>query len=95
MRDGRQVVARAGTRVPLAAQSTLGGRVTIVAEPDNGGAVVIGGSTVVAAAATRRGIPLFASPASGATSVTIDVDDLSTVYLDAERDTDGVTYLVT
>lgn len=95
VRDGRQVVARAGTRVPLVAESAIGGTVTITAEDTNTGAVVIGAAGVVAAAATRRGIPLYPDPARGRTSITMSIDDLSRIHLDAETDTDGVTYLVT
>jgi hypothetical protein len=92
--DGRRVVTTAGRRVQLSTASAAGGRVTIAAEPDNTGVVVVGGATVVAAAATRQGIPLHASPATGETRVSFYADDLSTVYIDAERDGDGVTYLV-
>lgn len=94
MRDGRQVVARAGTSVPLTATSVAGGIVTFAAEDSNTGVVVLGGPDVVAAAATRRGIPLYPDPTRGATTHTMRVDDLQSIHLDAEQAGDGVTYLI-
>lgn len=88
MRDGRKVVAAAGTAERLVSTNTPCRKVTIMAELDNTNYVVIGDSTVVAALATRRGIPL-----SAGMSITLDVEDLYTLFIDAAVSTEGVTYL--
>ena len=87
--DGRKIVASSGTRVTLAS-STACKQVLISAEEDNTGAVVVGSSTCIAALATRRGIALLPGD-----TITLDVDDLSRVYLDAVVSGDGVTFLYT
>ena len=86
-RDGRKVVAVAGTRERLASANTRCAKVIIMAEVDNTGYIVVGDVTVVASLATRRGIPL-----SAGTSLTMYVEDLFQVYLDAEVSGDGVTF---
>lgn len=88
MRDGRKVVATAGTAERLVATNTPCMKVTVMAELDNTGYVVIGDSTVVAAIGTRRGIPL-----SAGMSLTLDVEDLYTLFIDTETSGDGVTFL--
>ena len=88
MRNGRKTVAAAGTAERLVATNTTARKVTIMAELDNTDVVVVGGSTVVAALATRQGIPLTAGM-----SVTLDLNDLYEVWLDAVVSTEGVTYL--
>ena len=84
--DGRKIVTTGGTAVALAA-STECYKVDITAETSNTNEVVIGGSTVVAAEATRRGVPLD----PGAT-LTLHIDNLAKVYVDAVTDTEGVTF---
>jgi hypothetical protein len=84
---GRKVVTTAGTAVALVSTNTPCRRVDITAETDNTNPVVVGDANVVAAIATRKGTPL----AAGAT-LTIYVDDLSKVYLDAVTSTEGVTF---
>ncbi len=86
IKDGRKVVAVAGTRVALAS-STDCKHVTIVAETNNTDIVVVGGVTVVAALATRQGVPLYAGDIYD-----LDIDDLADVYLDAMVSTEGVTF---
>lgn len=86
IQDGRTIVTTAGTRVVLAASTTCKA-VIITAETDNTGRVVVGGTTVVAALATRRGTPLSAGD-----SVTIEIDNLNDINLDALVSGDGVTY---
>lgn len=88
IRDGRKVVAAAGTAERLVAVNTPCRKVTIMAEIDNAGYVVVGDSTVVATILTRRGIPL-----SPGTSITLDIQDLYTVYVDAETSGEGVTFI--
>jgi len=84
--DGRKVVTTAATRVTLAS-STTAKVVIITAETDNTDYIVVGGSTVVAALATRKGTPL--NPGD---SVTLEVDDLADVYLDAMVSGEGCTF---
>lgn len=83
---GRKTVASAGTAEALASATTVR-EVVITAETDNTGYVVVGPSTVVAALATRKGTPLAAGD-----SVTLEINNLSKVYVDAVVSTDGVTY---
>lgn len=88
--DGLKLVTTAGTRETLAASTAIHS-VTITAKQTNTGTVVVGGSTVVAASgATRRGVPLNAGD-----SITIDIDNLSKIYLDVTVNGEGVTYTYT
>ena len=86
--NGRKTVAVAGTRERLVATNLSCKRVTIMALYNNAGFMVIGGATVVALEATRSGIAL---PAGA--SVTLDVQDLYPIYIDAETSNDGVSYI--
>lgn len=88
VRDGRKVVAAAGTAERLVSENTPCRKVTIMAELDNTDYVVIGDSTVVASLATRRGIPL-----SAGTSITLDIEDLYAVWIDAAVNGEGVTFI--
>lgn len=88
VRDGRKVVAAAGTAERLVSSNTFARKVTIMAEVDNTGYVVVGDSTVVAALGTRKGIPL-----SAGTSITMYVSDLYGIWLDVETSGDGVTFI--
>jgi len=85
--DGRKTVSSSGTAEALAASTTVK-EVTLSAELNNTGTITVGGSTVVDATATRRGNPLYPGD-----SVTIPTDNLAEVYIDAEVNGDGVTYL--
>ena len=85
---GRKVVATAGTAEALSTSNTRIFSVAIQAETDNTGLVVVGDSTVVAALATRKGIALNAGD-----SITLDVAQLSNIYIDVTVNGDGVTYL--
>lgn len=87
---GRKVVTTAGTRVQLSTVAVKCRSVSITAETDNTGVMTVGGSTVIAALATREGIPL----AAGATT-TLDINNLSVIYLDTTVSGDGVTYAYT
>lgn len=89
IKDGRTVVATAGTRVQLSTVSIPCQKVEIVAETDNTGVIVVGGTTVVALLATRRGVPLNA----GDVHTITDVDNLNKIYLDTTVNGDGVTYV--
>jgi hypothetical protein len=85
--DGRKEVAVAGTAEKLSTDTTPIARVTVQAETNNTGVIVVGNSTVVAAAATRRGVALNAGDA-----FTINVNELTNVWLDTTVNTDGVTF---
>jgi hypothetical protein len=86
--DGRKVVTTAGTRVALAS-STACKEVVITAETDNTGIVAVGAAaTVVATIATRTGVPLAAGD-----SITLQIDNLADIGLDATVSGDGVTFM--
>lgn len=85
--DGRKVVAAAGTAEALAASTPIK-RVHIQALESNTDMVVVGGATVVAASGTRRGIALVAGQ-----SVTLQIDDLAKIYVDAVTNGEGVSYV--
>lgn len=85
--DGRKTVAAAGTPEALSATSVKCRKVDITALSSNAEIVVVGGSTVIAASGTRRGIPLEAND-----SYSLEIDDLSKVYLDATSNGDGVSF---
>jgi hypothetical protein len=84
--NGRKTVTVAATAETLAGATTCQ-RVDITAETDNTGIIVVGGSTCVALLATRQGTPLSAGD-----SYSIDIDDLSDVYIDATVSGDGVSF---
>lgn len=86
--SGRKTVTVAGTAERFAASSTTAKKVTIMAELDNGDYVVIGGSDVVAALATRKGIAL-----SAGMSITLDIQDLYDLWIDAVVSGEGVSYI--
>jgi hypothetical protein len=88
IQDNFLIVPTAGTRLPLATQSTPCARVTISADENNAGNVSVGGATVVAAVgATRSGCVL--QPGG---SVAFDIDDLSKVYVDVLNNNDKVLF---
>lgn len=87
--DGKKLVAAAATAERLAASATKCKSVTITAKMTNTGVICVGGSTVVAASgANRTGIPL--NPGD---SVTLDIDDLYKVFVDATVSGEGVTFV--
>jgi len=86
--DGRKTVVAAGTAEKLVATATACRQVTITALLTNNDYVVVGSSTVVAASGTRRGIPLVAGQ-----SITMDIDDVSKIYIDAVVTGEGVSFM--
>ena len=87
--DGVKVVTTAGTDVALA--STTPAKVVIIqAQTDNTDAIAVGGVGVDATIATGTGTILYAGD-----TVTLEVDDLADVYIDAIVSGEGVrfTYL--
>lgn len=87
IRDGRKTVTTPGTAVRLAASNTPCRKVIITAFAENTDIVVIGDSTVVAATGNRRGTEIHKGE-----SVTLYIEDLSTVYVDAVVGNEGVAY---
>lgn len=87
-RDGRKVVAAAGTAERLVSTNTPCRRVTITGLITNTGFIYVGGSTVLATAGSERGTPI-----SAGTSVTMHVEDLYQLYIDAEVSAEGVSYV--
>lgn len=88
--DGRKVVSPAGTRVALA--TTMACKSVVVqAMLTNTGVIVVGAaSTVIADSATRKGIALQPGDC-----ISLPVNDVSKVGLDATVSGDGVTWLAT
>lgn len=80
--NGNKVVTTAGTRVTLAASTTIKG-VTVKALSTNTGIIYVGNTTVAAA----NGFQLKANE-----SVSIAIADLATVNLDSSVNGEGVTY---
>uniref|UniRef100_A0A6M3KHE9 Uncharacterized protein n=1 Tax=viral metagenome TaxID=1070528 RepID=A0A6M3KHE9_9ZZZZ len=88
--DGVVTVTTPLTDVPLVGSSTPAKVVTVQAQTDNTGAIAVGGEGVVATIATGTGIILYAGD-----SITLEVDDLADVWIDAIVGGEGVrfTYL--
>ena len=84
---GVKTVASAGTDEALAS-STPAKWVTVQAQTDNSGNIAVGGPGVDATEATGTGILLSAGE-----SITLAVDNLMDVYIDASVSGEGVRYL--
>jgi len=83
---GVRTVTTAGTDVALAASTTA--KIVIVqSQTDNTGLIAVGGSGVDATEATGTGIILYAGD-----TVTLPVDNLADVYIDATVSGEGVRY---
>jgi hypothetical protein len=86
--DGRKAVTTPGTAVAL--RTTLVCKwVCVTALKTNTSQVNVGGSTVLAALGTETGQPLGAGE-----SLTIPVNDVAKVFVDARVATEGVTFTV-
>lgn len=84
---GVKTVTTAGTDEALVASKTLCKWVTIQAQTDNTGVVAVGAAGVDATVATGTGVALTAGA-----SITIPIDDLSKIYIDATVSGDGARY---
>ncbi len=84
--SGRKVVSAAATAEAISGAQACK-NVDITAETDNTGVIVVGGTTVVAAVGTRQGTPLNAGD-----SYSIDIDDLSDIFIDATVSGEGVSF---
>lgn len=85
--DGRQVVPVLGTPVALSSSTPIKS-VTIQAELTNTGVIAVGSTTVDAAEPTRTGASLEAGD-----TITINIDDLAKVFIDATVIGEGVTFI--
>ncbi len=79
--DNSQNVTTAGTRVQLSAVACK--KIIITAKAANTGTIWVGGSTIAA----NRGIPLVALQ-----NVTLEVSNVSAVYIDSTVNGEGITY---
>lgn len=92
LNSGRKVVTTAGTAVALASSTAIVS-VTITALSTNTKLVVIGGEKdVVAEAAKRSGTPLAAGASVKFGEELDAIDDLGSIWLDAEVSGEGVSY---
>ncbi len=85
--NGRKIVTTSGTSERLAPSNQIS-NIIIQAETDNTGTIVVGSLGVIAALATRTGIALVAGD-----SITLNITDPFSIYIDATVNGDGVTYL--
>lgn len=81
--NGKQTVTTSGTRVQLASSTTTT-TITVRALVGNTGIIYVGNSAVTAS----NGFQLSASE-----SVSIDLDNLSKVWIDSSVNGEGVTYI--
>lgn len=88
MLTSRKVVASSGTAVQLTTQALYNQVLIVTALEGNTEKVVLGGSDVVAATGTRKGVALVASE-----TIQIPVPDLSAIYIDAEVNGEGVSFI--
>jgi hypothetical protein len=94
-------VATAGTAVSLRAAGTDETdpnhvrRITIYPLPSNAGPVTVGDSAVVATSGSETGAVILKPPATGAAvPVVLHQQDLSSIYINAANNGDGVAFLV-
>ena len=87
--SGRKAVTTAGTEVALSTDKSRIVSVTIQAETDNTGRIVVGDSSIVATeGATAQGLVLTAGD-----SITLNISQLSGIYIDSTVNGDGVTFI--
>jgi len=85
--NGRGTCASAGTANQVTTTTTPCKIIVFTAETDNTGVIVLGGSGIDETVASRSGTPLLAGD-----SMTMEIDDVSKVYIDAAVTGDGVTF---
>jgi hypothetical protein len=86
--DGRKTVSASGIAEQLSVASVPCKEVIVVALITNLNDIAIGDDTVVAGGATKRGIPLMAGQ-----STSIKIDNLNKIYINADVNGEGITYL--
>lgn len=84
IRSGQQTVTTVGTRVQLSTTSTSILSVTVKALEGNTGTIYVGGSNV----SSSNGYELSSSE-----PVSLDVDNLTDVYIDASVAGEGVSFI--
>jgi hypothetical protein len=84
--SGKKLIAHSGTAEELSATSQYSKKVTITALYTNQGNIYIGNADV--SAVNSIGIPLIVGQ-----SFELAIDDLNKIYIDAEQDNDGVSYI--
>ena len=90
--DGRKTVTAAGTRERLVASATRAKKVEITGLESNTDMIVVGGVTVVAGATLDGGGTRLGTPISAGQTLTMYVEDLYDIYLDAVVSGEGVSY---
>jgi hypothetical protein len=84
--SGKKIISTAGVKETLVSSSTPCKEVLIMALPDNTGEIWIGDNNV--SASSKIGIVLYKNDA-----VSIQIDNLQKIYLDATVDGEGVSYI--
>jgi len=85
--NGRGICNAAGTANQVTTTTTPCKVIIFTAETDNTGTIVLGGASIDETLASRSGTPLLAGD-----STTMEIDDISKVYIDAATTGDGVTF---
>lgn len=85
---GRKVCTSAGTAEPIVSTPKSIVALAVQAELDNSGDVAVGNEDVVAANGSAQGILL--APGE---SMTLEIHELSKVYIDSKVSGDGVSFL--
>jgi hypothetical protein len=86
IRSGKKIISTAGAKETLVNSSTPCKEVLIMALPDNTGEIWVGDENV--SASEKIGIVLYKGDA-----VSIQIDNLQKIYLDATVDNEGVSYI--
>jgi hypothetical protein len=86
--NGTKNVTTSGTPVQLLSSSTAWTTVVVCAKPTNTGVIAVGASNVVAASANLNAIPLMPGD-----SISLPINDVSKVYIDATVSGEGVAFL--
>lgn len=84
--SGKKIIAASGAAEALSDTSQYTKKVTVTALYTNQGNIYIGNADV--SAANSIGIPLIVGQ-----SFELAIDDLNKIYIDAEQDNDGVSYI--
>lgn len=90
--SGRKTVTTAGVPVKLTASATVAKRVEVSALESNTDMILVGGVNVVAGTANDAGGTRAGIPISAGQTLTIDIDDVSKIYIDAVVSGEGVSY---
>jgi hypothetical protein len=86
--NGIKNVTTSGTPVQLLSSTTACTTVIVCAKPTNTGVIAVGASTVIAASASLNSIPLMPGD-----SISLPINDVSKVYIDATVNGEGATFL--